>query len=185
MNESVWTPVERPGYFGKHREKRYHEWNQKYGKENWRIVWKIGDAYVDFLGTCRLYEDAYYAFLAANRDVLEQLIKEACEIYDDEPSNLQSRFNYLKQETQRTHIQDIAIRRCVIRFGLWFCGRKLIRIRQEKGNHSISITLSPGRVPFHKVELIEKPELIGWWLPGTVESFYQSNKYLQVKKDGD
>jgi len=31
-------------------------------------------------------------------------------------------------------------------------------------------------------ELIKKPELTGWWKPGSIESFYQSNKILQVKK---
>jgi len=66
--------------------------------------------------------------------------------------------------------------------GLWFKGKELIQIRQEKGTHSLSMILSPGRVLFHKPELIKKPEITGWWHPGTVESFYQSNRFLQARK---
>ncbi len=97
---------------------------------------------------------------------------------------MNSGLDYTKQETKRTHIQDIAIRRSLIRLGKWFEGSELIRIRQEKGNHPLSMTLSPGRVPFHSPLLIIDPEIKGWWDSGTVESFYQSNRYLQVlKKD--
>jgi hypothetical protein len=42
--------------------------------------------------------------------------------------------------------------------------------------------LSPGRVPFHRPDLIEKPELNGWWEKSSVESFYQSNRLLQKRK---
>ena len=82
-------------------------------------------------------------------------------------------------------IQDIAIRRCVLRRGVWFRGDKLIRIRQEKGDHQLSIILSPGRVPFHRADLIVKPEIEGWWEPGTIEAFYQSNRMLQKVIWGD
>ena len=109
------------------------------------------------------------------------MVGEASDVYDDELSNVKSEFDYTKQETPRTHIQDIAIRRSLLRLGVWFEGKELIRIRQEKGTHSLSITLSPGRVPFHRPDLIVKPEITGWWYPETVESFYQSNKYLEAK----
>jgi len=180
-DNTEWTAIVRPGYLGRHRNEKYEEWNVKYGKGKWKVAWKVGDVFVDFLGACALYEDAYFHFLQNNPKIREQLINEACNVYDDEPSNVNSGFDYTAQETERTHIQDIAIRRSILRMGIWFKGKYLIRIRQEKGTHPLSITLSPGRVPFHKPELIEKPELTGWWYPGTIESFYQSNKFLQVK----
>jgi hypothetical protein len=178
-----WTTLERPGYLGKHRDERFREWDSKYGAGNWRLTWRIGEIYVDFLGACALYEDAYHHFLSTNPAIFNQLITEACEVYDDELSNVESGFDYTKQETARTHIQDIAIRRSVIRMGLWFRGKELIRIRQEKGTHPLSVTLSPGRVPFHRLDLISQPEPTGkWWYPGTVEAFYQSNRVLQIKR---
>ncbi len=181
MKTGEWATVGRPGYLGRHREEKYRKWEEKYGKGNWRLVWRAGETFVDFFGVCALYEDAYFEFLRNNPDILKQLIAEASNVYDDETSNIESGFDYTKQETPRTHIQDIAIRRSVIRMGLWFRGGELIRIRQEKGIHPLSIILSPGRVPFHRQDLIEKPELERWWYVGTIESFYQSNKFLQAK----
>lgn len=179
----IWSTVYfRPGYFGKHRDAKIEALNSIFGKGKWRLAWKAGETFVDFLGACALYEDAYFEFLKNNPAVLRQLLAEAINVYDDEPSNVASEFDYAKQETKRTHIQDIAIRRAVIRLGLWFRGSELIRIRQEKGTHPLSVTLSPGRVPFHRPDLIEKPELAGWWHSGTVESFYQANKFLQIRE---
>ena len=94
---------------------------------------------------------------------------------------MDSGFDYAKQETGRTHLQDIAIRRCLLRLDMQFEGTELVRIRQEKGTNPLSMILSPGRVPFHKPELIEKPQTVSWWHKDTVESWYQNNKYLQIK----
>ena len=41
--------------------------------------------------------------------------------------------------------------------------------------------LSPGVVPFHEPGSIAAPQLKGWWKSGTIESFWQSNKRLQVR----
>ena len=175
-----WITVERPGYLGKRRDEKYGEWGGKYGQDNWRLAWQWSEQDLDFLGACMIYEDAYFNFLKSHPEILARLVTEAREVYDDEPSNIGSRFGYLVQETKRTHIQDIAIRRCVVRFGTWFQGKELIRIRQEKGNHELSMILSPGRVPFHMPEKILQPQLNDWWNPDTVESWYQSNKVLQI-----
>jgi len=179
--DGLWIEVERPGPLSRNRDEKHREWNKKYGKGNWRLIWKVGDACVDFLGACALYEDAYLAFFQGNPQVLERLVTEASDVYDDEPSNVRSGFDYAAQETKLTHIQDIAIRRSIARLGKQFKGKELIRIRHEKGTHPLSMILSPGRVPFHRPDLIVQPELQGWWNPSTVESFYQSNRYLQVK----
>lgn len=180
-----WQTIGRPGYLGKHRDEMFIGWTNQYGEGNWRLEWKVGKLFVGFLGVCALYEDAYFKFLGENPEVLEQLIVEASDVYDDESTNVRSVFDYMCQETGRTHIQDIAIRRVVLRMGLWFEGSELIRIRQGKGLHPLSITLSPGIVPFHRPDMIKQPELEGgWWRPGSVESFYQSNRFLQIKGGG-
>jgi hypothetical protein len=176
----MWHTIERPGYFGKHRDERYAEYDARFGSGNWKVAWQIGAAVHDMLGATALYEDAYLAFLIANPDVCDLLVAEASDVYDDDPSNVTCGLDYTAQETSRTHLQDIAVRRSLVRMGRWFAGETLIRIRDSRGDHPLSMTLSPGRVPFHRPELIVQPELTGWWLPGSVEGFYQSNKVLQV-----
>lgn len=177
---SEWKSVERTQYLGSKREQRFKEWDDRFSPGNWRLSWRIGETHFDFLGACALYEDGYFNFLLQSQEVLQQLVTDASEVYDDQISNINSGFDYLKQETNRTHLQDIAIRRSLVRMGLWFKGSEPIRIRQELGHHPLSMTLSPGKVPFHRPDLIVQPELQGWWNPQTVESFYQSNRYLQA-----
>jgi len=180
---TTWQTVGRPGYFGNLRDAKYVGWDKQYGKENWRIVWKVLDMELDFLGACVLYEAAYLNYLVNAPSVVASLIVEAKDIYDDEESNVNSGLDYTKQETLSTHVQDITIRRCLVNLGVWFKGSKLIRIRQEQGQHPLSMVLSPGRVPFHIPEFIHQPEISDrWWQKGSVESFYQSNKFLQVKQ---
>lgn len=176
-----WQNAQRPGYLGKHRDDRYQEWTRRFGEWNWRLVWQIGDNYFEVEAAIALYEDAYFRFLDDNQAVLEQLVGEAGDVYDDSVTNVECGLSYFPQETNRTHLQDVAIRRSLVRLGRWFQGSNLIQIRDHQGSHSLSLTLSPGRVPFHRPDLIIGPELEGWWQPGSVESFYQSNRWLQVR----
>jgi len=176
---SEWKDVGRPGVLGSRRDAMFWKWDELYGQGNWRLVWAVGGMKIDFLGACILYEDAYFNFLRNNRLICRQLVDEASNVYDDNPSNIESVFDYRFQETDRTHIQDIAIRRCLLRMGHWFKGDKLIQIRSDAG-HPLSKILSPGNVPFHKNGLIFNPQLSGWWKLYSVESFYQSNKVLQI-----
>ncbi len=180
-SKETWKDLGRVGQLGSTRDEKYSEWNFKYKKGNWRLVWKIGDKIIDFLGACALYEESYYRFLKKNQKILETLLNEASDIYDDMPSNIHSGMDYTIQETGRNHIQDIAIRNAVKRLGRRFVGKELLQIRDHKAPHPLSIILSPGQVPFYDPELILKPELTGWWKQGSVESFYQSNRFLQVK----
>ncbi|HOX30064.1 MAG TPA: hypothetical protein P5080_01355 [Candidatus Paceibacterota bacterium] len=177
-----WITIATPGYLGAERDVRYKEWDEIYGEGNWRLVWVVNKTLVDFLGACALYEDAYYHFLKKNSAIVKKLVYDARDIYDDAPSNVESRFDYNHQETGRTHIQDIAIRRCMVRMGLWFMGNDLIQIRSSgKDEQVLGNILSPGNVPFHMPYLISEFELSGWWKPKSVESFYQSNRLFQIR----
>lgn len=185
QNGSWATVIRQPGYFGKHREARHAEFDQKYGAGQWRIAWEIA-GYTDsqalnFAGLCQLYEESYMMLFRQQPEVLAELVGAACNVYDDDPSNVASGFDYHAQETGRTHVQDIAIRCSVLRLGEHFRGTELLRIRDRLGDHPLSMTLSPGRVPFVYSERITTPHLTGWWLEGSVEDFYQSNKVVQVR----
>lgn len=176
-----WVTVERPGYFGKRREAKHREFDQRFGVGNWRIAWEWQGEYLEFAQAVLVYEEAYFRFMEASPGLVNELVREASDVYDDATTNVGSGLDYLAQETSRTHIQDIAIRRCIRRLGRRFEGSRLLRIRDDRGEHPLSLQLSPGRVPFHRPEFIQRPELRGWWQRGSVEAFYQSNKVLQVK----
>ncbi len=181
MNCEYETLNQQVGYLGSKRDEKYRLWDQSYGPGNWHLIWKFGRCNLDFIQACQIYEDAYFIFLKNNRLILKDLVSSASDVYDDHPSNVHSGLDYTIQETVHTHLQDIAIRRSLFRLGTVFEGQELIQIRDSRGTHPLSLTLSPGRVPFHQPELIIQPELTGWWQLGSVESFYQSNRFLQVK----
>lgn len=181
---SHWETVERPGYFGSKREAKHAEYDQRFGVGNWRLAWDVNGQPFTREQMNMLYEDSYFEFLLAHPEVLDELVSVACDVYDDAPTNVESGLDYTCQETERTHVQDIAIRRAVSRLGRVFEGSELLQIRDNLGTHPLSMTLSPGRIPFHRKDLLLQPELEGWWEPGSVESFYQSNKVLQRHAEG-
>lgn len=181
-NNEEWVPLERPGYFGKHRDTLCASWDDLYGEDGWRISWRINGMMVPRQGMLMFYEDAYYHFLCDNPDTLDSLCREASDVYDNDPSNMEAGFDYFHQEGDRNHVEDITLRRVVFRQARHFEGREPLQIREVAGEHWLAPMLSPGTVPFHRPELIEMPELDGWWKHGTVESFYQSNKWLEAKK---
>jgi hypothetical protein len=189
-NLNEWTLVsdESPGYLGSKREATFVEWNQRFGNGNWQQFWIAGKKLLDFLGACRLYEDAYVKYFSLRPELLTHICEIASDVYDDYPSNVDSGCNYLIQETEHTHIQDIAIRNSLLRLGRKFRGTSLVQIRDAKGKTAISKALSPGQVPFHLPLLISTPTNLEaicanrWWLPHSVEDFYQRNKRLAIRK---
>lgn len=180
----TWRIVERPGYFGKKRDQIQAGYDERYGKDNWRIAWQIGALVVERSAALMLYEDGYYHHLQSNPELLEELLVCASDVYDDAPSNVQAGFSYEHQETAVNHLHDVAIRRAVLRLGRWFKGSELVQIRHTLSTHPLSVPLSPGQVPFHQPELIVQPALERWWWQSnSVECFYQSNKILQVREN--
>ena len=185
----MWEIIERPGYFGLKRNELYDKWNNEFGISNWKISWVWGSQIIEKPEAIQLYEDAYYEYLKQNPDVLDWLISTSSDVYDTAPSNIYSKFDYNIQETPRNHLHDIAIRRSVLRLGVWFKGEELIQVRNPgtKGER-----LNPHFIPFHKPEMISKEEIKDycgkgyWWrnlgIKNSIEEFYQSNKLLLIKK---
>src|SRR5262245_66382300 len=117
------------------------------------MIWLVGGHYLEYKEACRLYEDAYFEYFKQRPELLEYLLEVASDVYDDDPSNVESGLDYSKRGDLRTHIQDIAIRKCLKRFRRKFRGDKLIQIRDRIGDHPLSLALSLGQVQFHKLEL--------------------------------
>ena len=184
-----WVSVEHPGYFGKKRNELENKWNSEF--ETWRLVWQWGNQIIIKPTAIQIYEDAYYEFLKSKPELLKWLIETASDVYDTAPSNVDSKLDYNVQETPNNHLHDIAIRRAVLRNGVWFNGNHLMEIRSPESEGEI---LAPYAVPFHLPQMIYQGEEIKdygnkgfWWkvlgrergIEHTVEEFYQQNKVLQ------
>lgn len=178
---SEWETVGRPGQFGGDRDRLRAEYDVQHGVGGWRLVWRVGDLDLPFEAVVLLYEDAYAAWFARHPEVLAELAASASDVYDDAFTNVESGLNYTHQESDRTHLQDVAVRRVMVRNGLAFTGDRLVQVRGDSAD-PVGASLSPGRVPFHRPEWIPSPPLSGWWAPGSIEDFYQSAKHLQRRR---
>jgi hypothetical protein len=197
----------RLSYLGKKRDETTKQFDEDFGVGNWMIGWVVGAglkwrekdkllegeyAVFDFARACKLYEDAYFKHFKFNPDELEWIVKNASEVYDNSPTNVESGLDYLKQEAESTHIQDIAIRNCVARFGMEFEGKELLQIRTDGPGEK----WNPANIEFHRQDWFVEPRNVKdkdgkerWWVGDRyqsrekgVECYWQSNKFLLEKK---
>lgn len=157
--------------------------DERYGGGNWTIGYILDGRVLSRDDALKLYEQSYENFLRANPAITERLIREAKDIYDTAPSNVQSGLDYHKQEDTRSHLQDIAIRRALKNMGLSFQGEKLMQVRDVGSDFP---ELSPGKVPFvsPKSSIIKlRPYVADWVEKGSVEDFWQNNKFVFVRNE--
>lgn len=173
--------VGRPGAVGSRKQEIYNNYDNIYGSGKWAFVWHIGTTRGSLDDALALYDEAYHEYFKKHPDELQWIANNASDVYDNNPSNVQSGVDYHQQEYAGNHFQDIAIRRCVRDFGLTFKGPQLLQIRTRTPGSQ----WSPQNIPFHKSELIPQPQLPGWWNRNSIESFYQSAKYLYAENIPD
>ncbi len=176
---SEFIKLGRPGAVGSRKKEILNNYNKLYGEGNWRMIHYVNNQPVDLPGVLALYEDAYFEYFKVHSEELKFIAENYENCYDNNVSNVNSGFDYTIQEYGGNHYQDIAIRRVLLRNGLWFKGKGLLEVRTT----GTGLKWNPGELPFHKPELIVRPEFNGWWKPRSIESWYQSNKYLEVKKN--
>lgn len=171
--------VDRPGYFGKKRAEYVERYNREY-PNGWAECWQVNGWIYSFLEAVTLYDDAYHAWLTANPN-LTTWVCTFSECFDHDESNIEAGCDHDTLSLPR-HIQDVSVRRSLVRQGKWFGGSGLLQIRGEETNGH---QLMPGLVPFHMPHLI-LPEGMGgptrpWMKEGSVEMFWQRNKVIIVK----
>src|SRR3989338_2977501 len=170
-----YVTIGRPGAIGSRKKDVEANYENLYG--NYKFLWKINDIKVGRDGALRLYEDAYFEYFKKNKDELLWIANNFENVYDNHISNVNSGLDYDIQEYGGNHFQDIAIRKVLVRNNMWFKGKGLLEIRMK----GVGKKWSPGEIPFHIQEIIPKPELKGFWKPGSIESWYQSAKYLEAE----
>lgn len=178
---SEWVPHHRPGYFGRHRDAIVAQLNRRHGVGNWRLAWVHRGQSYNFVEACTLYyEESYYRWFAQRPGDVE-FVCSFGECVDNAETNVQSGCDYSKQESYSTHIQDIAVRNVLRRMGRRFTGPvdRILTIRSKDSNGH---RYGPGNIPFLDPEAITQPSLCPRWAnPNSVEDFWQSNKWVQVR----
>lgn len=173
-----------PGFLGSRRPQVEAKLNGLFGVGRWETQHVVAGRLAPEAAALRLYQEAYAVHFRENPAKLEWLCRNFSDVYDTDPSNVQSKFDYNHQEMPHKgrHLHDIAIRRAVHALGRTFEGAELLQVRGPK---SEGFCLSPGEVPFPFDGQIPKtsvPNQKPWWKPNTIEDFYQRSRRIVVKE---
>ncbi len=135
---------------------------------------------LEFKDACKYYyEQSYVKWFRQHPDELD-IVCSFEECIDNAETNVKSGRDYTKQEAFSTHIQDIAIRNVLEVFGRKFEGHGILVIRSAD---SQGYRYGPGNIPFMHPDLISVPSKCPRWAnAGSVEDFWQSNKWIAVKE---
>lgn len=133
------------------------------GKNNWSWTFKIGNNFYSYPIGMQIYEDAFWHFLYKNVDLLKDLVSSYENLYHVSYEDFESSLDYNKQKNKSDHFDDIAIRRCVARFGLKFSGNKILDINGS--------AYSETKVPFH-LPYKSKNQ--------TVKSWFNQSRYIAI-----
>lgn len=190
LDKNEWQQLDNnsTGYLGHKRNEAWQKRNELYGKSDWQMGWLVDGNLLEYPEVCQLYGDAYINYFRMRPELLDQLCKTASNVFDDDPINVESGTDFNKRGDVKTHIGDTAIRRAVQHFGRQFEGEILLQIHDRKGDHPLSLALSPGQVPYHNPKQLSRPDNLeevhkgAWWVWGSVEDFYQRAKRLCVRK---
>lgn len=178
-----WVKLYKPGYFGGRRDQIVADLNKKYGMTGWTLVWSCGALESEFAEACKnFYEESYIRWFWDRPEELDFICSYG-ECMDNAITNIQSGCDYFIQEAFSTHIQDIAVRNVLKFFGRKFEGPsdKILVIRSAD---SEGYKYGPGNIPFFAPQYIESPcKCPKWANAGSVEDFWQSNKWLAVRAD--
>jgi hypothetical protein len=165
---------------GKNAAENRRQRDALFGAERWSQGWLYNGRVIDRTAALVLYEEGYVVHFEAHPEDLDWICRTASEVYDIAPSNVASGFDYGIQELAATHMQDISVRRAVVRLGRAFQGDHLVEIRKRD---SEGFRLNPGSLPFHEPEAILPYPHRSWWEALSIEAFWQHNKVLLVDPD--
>lgn len=183
--KSEWKTITRPGWFGEAWASMIAQFDQNYGKGNWRLRHQLGPRLLDLPESLRLYELCYelHFLNPHSRFLWTNLFNSASEVWTEEERDIESGLDYSIQQAKAPHYEDVAIRIIMQRYGQSFKGNRPIRIRADSLD-AVGVALSSIHIPFIFPDFIEPPfEKIYWWNrhKHSLEEFWHTNKVLQVR----
>lgn len=108
----VWVPLGVPGYAGIDKARRAAVLDERFGADGWRYAHVVRGRSVSFAEAIAEYEESYRRFLRAHPALVQLLVREAGNVYDDNPTNVFDD-EYVQPHTAMNHYQDISVRRVI------------------------------------------------------------------------
>jgi hypothetical protein len=149
---------------GQNRDKYLAKVTRTCGKGNWFWVFAVQKKLYSWEWGMQLYEDAFYEYFHKHPDLLKKLVENYHDIFVFNRFDCDSGLDYKKQNQNQDHYNDIAIRRCLTRFGISFKGKDLLELGKSDYCHS--------KVPFHLPHLMKQA--------GSVKSWFNSSRLIAV-----
>ena len=178
---TTYRKIRRPGFFGRRRDEIVAGLNAEFGKGVWTLIWDGEFGPLEFEQACiYYYGTSYLKWFMDNPMEVDYICANFSECIDNATTNVRSGLDYTKQEAFSTHIQDIAVRNALHALGRKFEGPVgailIIRSADSEG-----YKYGPGNIPF--TGRIEQPSKCPRWAnKGSVEDFWQSNKWVAIKE---
>jgi hypothetical protein len=152
---------------GNNRDKFLAKVTRTCGKGNWFWVFAANKKLYSWDWGMQFYEDAYYEFFHKNVKLLASLCANFSDVYVVNRFDTDAGLDYKKQIQHRDHCDDIAIRRCLVRFGVTFKGKELLKLE--------GTPYAQSEIPFHLPHLIKTPDK-----NKSVQSWLNSNRLIAV-----
>jgi hypothetical protein len=188
-----WRIVERPGYLGGKKDQKEAEWNEKYGKGNWRLDWVTaqGDR-LTYDRIIEIYTEGYAEYFRQHMDEAKWITDNFAYGYDLDLVSKEMSFDpyaLWQKPGYRNQFHQVAFNHALeFTLGLPFKGRVPIQVRDVKGNvpedqKPLGWKWNPGAIPCPYPEMIPNTHFEGqWWPKGSIEDLYQSAKVLEVRQ---
>lgn len=155
------------GDLGKERDNFLGKVTRTVGKGNWYWAFNVKKKFYSWEFGFQLYEDAIWQYLRSNPVLLQSLVRDNVDVFQINRFDIEAGLSYKIQTQNTDHYNDIAIRRCLVRFGINFQGKDLFDLKSTSYCHS--------KIPFHLPHLINKPDEIK-----SVKSWLETNRYIVI-----
>jgi len=210
--DRIWMPVGIPGFSGEDKARRTELLDERFGADGWRWGFVVRGELVGFEAAIAEYEQAYRVHLTAHPEIVDWLVAEAGNVYDERVANVYDD-DYVQPGSAPNHYQDISVRRVIAELtghagepagepeemadlatgerhvvprSPGFAGPHLVQLRDAR---SPAYVLNPACVPIHDPALISTmPDRREWYHAEgcahlSVEAFWQQSKLIEVRYD--
>lgn len=193
-NKALWEFARYPGRMGKNRDRYYSEWDEEFGKGNWRIAWEMQEGEIlDFDQIFEEYVQAYVKYFQEHPDEATYICNNYQYAYDRDQIGVRDAFDryaLLDRPGIQNQFHHVAMNIALTdRLRYSFQGEKPIKVRAGRSDQPPEKwpeghRWQPGNIQVTNPGMIRRDyEITDPWINGdSIEALYQANKILQVKK---